>query len=218
MRPRGTQARIVGRRNHGPLLDQFSQSGHLLENKDRKRGRTMRHDSGGRMRPGNDRPAAGRRRARRNDDDAGNRDGFAAETSRAVEYAIGLRAGWREQHWLGADDRAGRAGHFLRRYLIERRLCMRRAGRQPECQRAEQRTGTTGHARNSGFNFHRSQHDALSWCCDRRGWRPISGRRTRSALDDLVREQRRDEGDTDQTAKKNHVSHSFDLKTQPGSI
>jgi hypothetical protein len=49
-------------------------------------------------------------------------------------------------------------------------------------------------------------------------WRPISGRRTQSALDDLVREQRRDEGDTDQTAKKNHIGHAFNPDAQPGSI
>jgi hypothetical protein len=34
----------------------------------------------------------------------------------------------------------------------------------------------------------------------------------RFALDDLIREQRCDEGDCDQTAKKDRVGHSFDLK------
>ena len=47
---------------------------------------------------------------------------------------------------------------------------------------------------------------------------PSLGGEQRFALDDLIRKQRCDEGDADQTAKKNHVRHSFDLKAQVGSI
>ncbi len=165
MRPCGPEARIVGRRDDDPLLDQLPQSRHLLENKNRKRRRAMRHDAGGGMRPGNDPPAAGRRKARRHDDHAGHRDAFAVETGRAIEHAVGLRAGWRKRHRLGTDDRARRAGQFLHRCLVERRLRMSRTGREPECQGAQQRAGTASRARHGNFHLSylwRSHHRILS--------------------------------------------------------
>ena len=47
---------------------------------------------------------------------------------------------------------------------------------------------------------------------------PFDNRNADTDLDDLIRKQRCDEGDSDQTAKKDHVRHSFDLKTQFRSV
>ena len=127
MRGCGAEPRIIRCRDHIAAIDHLPQPLHLLKHKVGQRWRTVRHDAGGRMRPGHDRPPSLGRGPGGNDDDPGNRDRLVMQPRRAIENAIGGGAVRRAPHWLLPNDAAGAANEFLLLRRVKRVLRISRA-------------------------------------------------------------------------------------------
>ena len=114
------ETRIVGGDDHIAAFHHLGEADDGRHDRvEQQRRRAFARHAGGRMRPGDDLPAFGRRRLCRHHDHGRNRDRFSRKPGRAVEHARSLRTPRRAGQDFRADDAARRTGQHLRRYIIK---------------------------------------------------------------------------------------------------
>ena len=101
MGPGRPEPGIVGRGHDIAPLEERLEALDMGEMLQRERGCAGRSDTGGRMRPGDDRPAAGRRRTARDDDQTRDRDGLVA-AGRRIDKARDRLTRRRARKWIGS--------------------------------------------------------------------------------------------------------------------
>ena len=140
VRPGGAEAGIVGRDDDEAARQHLVDAGDDVDRVGKEHGRrAFLRNAGGRMGPGDHRPAALGRRGERRDHQAGYGDDLPVEPGRAVEDAVGVPVGERDVHPLDADERPRRPGEIGRRRIVE--AVRRGRGREAEGDREAERRG-----------------------------------------------------------------------------